>query len=196
VVYVILPLLFRVEYTAVGTLPQGAILDSRTGEFTWKPNYEQAGEHVLKFQAKDPGGAITSSTGETIRFVKDATGRLQQITAPDGSLVRYTYEGGNLVAARNLSTGNASRYGYTDSLLTLASGNPGTPGSAIAYGATPQILAVKGDLGGAVQWNGQSNSGVGNERYTFSLRDSELSSTAEGIVLVAVDVTGGGDGVI
>ncbi len=102
---------------------------------------------------------ITSSTGETIRFVKDAKGRLQQITGSNGTLVSYTYEGGNLVAASNLSTGNASRYGYTEELLTLASGNPGTSGSIISYGATPQVSAVKGDLGGAVQWNGKITSG-------------------------------------
>ncbi|NJR16287.1 MAG: tandem-95 repeat protein [Calothrix sp. CSU_2_0] len=150
---------------------------------------EQVAANGTRLVYSDSG--ITSSTGETIRFVKDAQGRLEQVTAPDGTLIRYTYEGDNLVAARNLSTGNASRYGYTDSLLSLASGNPGTPGSAIAYSTnTPQISTIKADLGGAVLWNGSTVTGVGNERYTFSLRDGEIESTATGVVLVGVDVTG------
>ncbi len=42
---------------------------------------------------------ITSSTGETVRFVKDSQGRLTQITAPDGSVEVYGYDDqGNLVS--------------------------------------------------------------------------------------------------
>ncbi|WP_460202278.1 DNA/RNA non-specific endonuclease [Scytonema sp. NUACC21] len=162
---------------------------------------EQIATNGTRLVYSDSG--ITSSTGETIRFVQDAQGRLEQITTPDGTLVKYTYEGSHLVAARNLSTGNVSRYGYsspspslppsnTPSLLTLATGNPGTPGSVISYGATPQVLTVGGDLGGAVQWNGQVINGVGTERYTFSLRDTEISATATGIVLVSVNAEGDG----
>lgn len=57
---------------------------------------------------------ITSSTGETVRFVKDSAGRLTQVVAPDGSLVVYGYDTqGNLVSARNLASGESSRYGYS-----------------------------------------------------------------------------------
>ncbi|MCC5669346.1 putative Ig domain-containing protein [Nostoc sp. CHAB 5784] len=44
-------------YSAVSPLPNGASFDPRTGKFTWKPNYEQAGEYVLNFAATDPQGA-------------------------------------------------------------------------------------------------------------------------------------------
>lgn len=66
---------------------------------------------------------ITTDTGETIRFVKDELGRLTEITTSDGSSVIYTYEDSNLIAARNLTLGQSSRYGYSEGeeqRLTLA----------------------------------------------------------------------------
>lgn len=128
-----------------------------------------------------------------MRFVKDDAGRLTQITAPDGSLVVYSYDAlGNLVSARNLASGQASRYGYSSNLLTLATGTPGTAGEAITYSATPQVLPVLADLGSAAQFTGKTiNDSVGeSDRFTFSLRDSELRSTATGTVLLGVELQG------
>src|SRR5262249_57241624 len=48
---------------------------------------------------------ITASTGESIQFVHDDSGRITTIIAPDGSRVVYTYDrSGHLLAARNLVT--------------------------------------------------------------------------------------------
>ncbi|MGB6300739.1 MAG: putative Ig domain-containing protein, partial [Rivularia sp. (in: cyanobacteria)] len=138
---------------------------------------------------------ITSSTGEMVQFVNDEQGFLKEIIAPDGTKVVYDYLDGNLVAARNLSTGDVRRYGYNDSLLTLVTGNPGSNGKAIAYNEVPQITDIQRDLGGVVQWNGYTvngNSTGGIEQYTFGLRSGEIESTATGIVLVSAEVTGGG----
>ena len=138
---------------------------------------------------------ITSSTGETVQFVNDEQGFLKEVIAPDGTKVVYDYQDGNLVAARNLSTGDVRRYGYNDSLLTLVSGNPGSGGKAIAYDEVPEITDIQRDLGGVVQWNGYTvngNSTGGIEQYTFGLRRGEIESTATGIVLVSAEVTGGG----
>lgn len=37
-------------------LPAGATLDARSGEFTWTPNFTQAGEYTLNFKISDPAG--------------------------------------------------------------------------------------------------------------------------------------------
>ena len=44
-------------YSAVSELPSGAKLDSRTGEFKWKPNYGQAGDYKLEFAVTDSNGS-------------------------------------------------------------------------------------------------------------------------------------------
>ncbi|MEH2057548.1 MAG: putative Ig domain-containing protein [Nostoc sp.] len=117
---------------------------------------EQIGVNGTRLIYSDSG--ITSDTGETVRFVKDEKGRLTQITAPDGSLVVYSYDTeGNLVSARNLASGQSSRYGYSSNLLTLATGTPGTAGEAITYSTTPQVSPVLADLGSAAQFQSNTN---------------------------------------
>ncbi|MGF1676248.1 MAG: hypothetical protein ACFCUV_21565 [Rivularia sp. (in: cyanobacteria)] len=128
-----------------------------------------------------------------MQFVNSEQGLLKQVIAPDGTQVIYDYLDGNLVAARNLSTGDVRRYGYSDSGLTIVTGNPGSSGSAISYGTTPEVTSILSDLGGAVGWNGATisgNSSEGIDRYTFGLRDGEIESTSTGIVLVSAEVTG------
>src|SRR5207244_9581887 len=77
-------------------------------------------------------------------------------------------------------------------LLTLAGASPGAPGTAISHNPTPQILPTVADLGSAVRFTGNVQAGTlsagGTDRYTFSLRDSELRSTASGIVLLELSV--------
>ena len=133
---------------------------------------------------------ITSSTGETVSFVKDSQGRLTQITAPDGTTIIYKYDNvGELIAVRNLAQGKSTRYGYSNGELTIVSGETG---EAIEYGTTPVVSPIKADLGTATQFTGSVVSGhlTGKEGYTFSLRDSELLSTATGVVLLGVQVQG------
>lgn len=133
---------------------------------------------------------ITASTGETIRFVKDAIGRLTSITAPDGTKLVYRYDlDGQLIAAQNLQQGTSTRYGYAEERLILVTGEPGV---AIVYGATPVISPVMADLGSASQFTGALINGSVTNRslYSFSLRDSELESTATGMVLLSVEVQG------
>ncbi|MGF1676258.1 MAG: putative Ig domain-containing protein, partial [Rivularia sp. (in: cyanobacteria)] len=152
---------------------------------------EQVAANGISLVYSDSG--ITSSTGETVQFVNNEQGFLKQVIAPDGTKVIYDYLDGNLVAVRNLSTGNVQRYGYSDSLLTLVTGNPGTNGNAISYGTTPEVSPILSDLSGVVQWNGTTisgNSSEGIDRYTFGLRDGEIQSTVTGIVLVGVETQG------
>ena len=54
-------------------------------------------------------------SGEAIVLLRDASKRVTTAIALDGTRVIYTYdEAGRLVAARNLATGAAARYGYAD----------------------------------------------------------------------------------
>ncbi|MGF1675356.1 MAG: putative Ig domain-containing protein, partial [Rivularia sp. (in: cyanobacteria)] len=151
---------------------------------------EQIAANGISLVYSDSG--ITSSTGETVQFVNSEQGFLKQVIAPDGTKVIYSYEDGNLVAARNLSTGNVQRYGYNDSGLNIATSNDGT-GKTITYDNTPQEFSLQSDLGGVVGWNGSTINGNltnGIDRYTFGLRDGEIESTATGIVLVGVETQG------
>ncbi|MBE9012320.1 putative Ig domain-containing protein, partial [Pseudanabaenaceae cyanobacterium LEGE 13415] len=142
---------------------------------------------------------ITSLNGESVRIVRGENGRIDRIVAPDGSQLVYSYENGNLVAARNLATGDGERYGYDHQnphQLTIVSARPGEAGTAIQYGATISTSEIELDLGSAIGFNGRSVAGSvvagQRDRVTFSLRDSELASTSRGFVLVGVEVTGTG----
>ncbi|MEH2238975.1 hypothetical protein [Nostoc sp.] len=63
-----------------------------------------------------------------------------------------------------------------------------------AYSTIPQVSLVLADLGSAAQFTGKTTSdslAVGeSDRFTFSLRDSELRSTATGTVLLGVELQG------
>src|SRR6185437_9026831 len=96
---------------------------------------------------------ITSATGESIRFARDAQGRIVSAQAPDGTRLVYAYNAtGDLVSAHVPASGQGSRYGYTATephQLTLITGN-GT-GSAVRYGSVTQVLPLTADLGGTAQ---------------------------------------------
>ncbi|WP_404783509.1 putative Ig domain-containing protein [Altericista sp. CCNU0014] len=155
---------------------------------------EQVNPNGSRFAFSD--GGIVSSTGESIRFVQDDRGRLTQITASNGATVSYTYDDlGNLTMVRNLSQGVSQRYGYDAAhRLTLASAL-GQSGESVVYGAgAPLVRSIQADLGGVYQFmsagavSGSLNAGE-TQRYTFSLRDSEIQTTAADFVLIGVDVS-------
>lgn len=126
---------------------------------------------------------VTSSMGEAVRFVKDAIGRLTQVVGTDGTVVQYGYDGAQLVSVRNLALGLASRYGYdADGKLAIEVGKPGEAGIALVNQVP---LPVAADLGSAVQFTEQQTNVTG-QRYSFSLRQSELESTATKVVLLGV----------
>jgi hypothetical protein len=63
-------------YSAISQLPTGAKLDSRTGEFKWKPNYGQAGEYTLQFAVTDSHG---SQDIKEVEIVVNNVNRLPKI---------------------------------------------------------------------------------------------------------------------
>lgn len=136
-----------------------------------------------------------------MRFKTDGAGRLTgrtssggdlqrqpltRITAPDGTSIVYDYdEAGNLVGARNLALGDSVRYGYGESGLNLIAGDTG---EAVSYFETPVVKAIEEDLGTASAFVGRTITGNGNDLYSFALRESEINSTASGLVLLGVDI--------
>ena len=117
--------------------------------------------------------------------------RLEQITTPDGTAIGYSYdELNNLIGVRNIISGEAVRYGYSDKGLNLIAGDTG---EAIAYYDTPQVLPVRDNLGTAREFIDNpliQDSPDDSDLYTFSLRESEINSTATDFVYLGVDVEG------
>src|SRR5262249_24640495 len=126
----------------------------------------------------------------------DAAGRLTSITAPDGRQVVYDYDGtGNLAAVHDLAAGQSIHYGYSPDdahLLTLTVPSSGQGGTLIRYEPLPQTVPVLADLGRASRFAGSARGGAlttgAVDRYAFSVRDSELRSTATGTILLGVEV--------
>ncbi len=161
--------------------------------------------HLGIISQKAPGGTtiyvgdsgLVTTSGEAIQFVYDNAGRIDRVVAPDGRVVVYTYsDQGDLIAARTLTTGASSRYGYdltTPHQLTTTLKPDGT-GSAIVHStlAPPTIFPIADNLGTATNFDGQTVSGAladgASARHAFSVRASEINSTATGEVLIRVSV--------
>jgi len=154
----------------------------------------QIAANRVKLTYSDSG--IISPSGELVSFIQDAEGRLSQISAPDGRIITYKYDAqGNLINARNLALAQSNYYSYAaDHRLTLVAA-ANQPGATISYNIPqPQVTTLTGNLGSAFQFNPTVTQGefkTGEiQRYSFSVRQSEVNSTATGIVLLGVEVKG------
>jgi YD repeat-containing protein len=160
-------------------------------------------------------GITAVGTGETVQFVwgsspltPDAS-RLTSVTGPDGHKIVYTYDQQrNLVSARDLLTGDTSRYGYSSvnspltidhSPLTLIT-HTGQPGQVIEYpsivnGHSSSVTSlIKTDLGAAIMYLQQpylgSLSAGSVDQLVFAVRPSEINATPSGDVYIGVIVEG------
>ncbi len=144
--------------------------------------------HVL--HVSDSG--ITAADGETIRFVKDAEGRIAAIQAPNGETVNYVYDAaGQLAEVVSSTRGVLDRYGYDATLGTLSvASRPAGVSAAYLPGQPPQLVPLTGDFGDALQFDGhpitQTMPRGGEQDYSFSLSDAEVHSTNTGSVIVRV----------
>ena len=140
------------------------------------------------------GSGISSSSGDAVRFIRDADGRITTIEAPDGTRMVYAYDDqGNLASAHNTVSGQSSRYGYAlndPHLLTLATAPAAGTGAAVTYGTTVHTVPLTADLGGTSQFLASNKTGSlaagATASFAFLLTAAELASTPSGTVLVGV----------
>jgi hypothetical protein len=147
----------------------------------------------VRLAVSDSG--ITGPDNESLRWMRDGSGALRQVTTPDGRSFLYGYDiDGNLASVRNLEAASSQRYGYAEPAshrLTLATGPSG--GAAIGYGDTVSVDPVKADLGAALGYLAAPRSATlaaGEEHlYSLATRDSEVVLPASSAVLLGVIVT-------
>ncbi|MGM0485754.1 MAG: putative Ig domain-containing protein [Planctomycetota bacterium] len=135
---------------------------------------------------------IFGDDGTSINFVRDAANRIVSATTSAGDRVAYTYdESGNLVSVREIGSPDVTRYAYDRDdthLLRVVSTPDG--GEAIDTGTPITTEPIEADLSSSIHFGGQTVTGTlaadQTLRYTFNIRQSELTSTESGKVLVAV----------
>jgi len=121
-------------------------LTYRYDQFTGLQDVTDRNQNVLTYTAD----GITSSTGVSIRFHRDAQGRITAIEDPDGNTLRYTYDAaGDLVGVED-QVGNRSTYGYLASpphYLTTNSCPSGVCIASTAYDAAGRLVSLTDSLG-------------------------------------------------
>lgn len=83
------------RYAALSPLPLGSFFDESNGRFEWIPGYDQAGEYLLRFEARDPAGATDVLD---VPVVVDDLNRLPALTFTNhlallGEPLAFTLEG-------------------------------------------------------------------------------------------------------
>ena len=143
----------------------------------------------VRLMVTDSG--VSASNGDMLRFVTGDGGRIGAVVQANGDVFTYDYDAqGRLIAARNLSAAQSTRYAY-DSSGRLSLVSAATGGAAIVYGATTTVLQpLNGDLGAALSYVGATQTGSlatgDTNRYAFSVRQSEIDATPGGAVLLGV----------
>ncbi|HND23400.1 MAG TPA: putative Ig domain-containing protein, partial [Rhodocyclaceae bacterium] len=140
---------------------------------------------------------LVASTGETVQFTLNHAGAIERAALSDGRQYLYDYDAqGRLVSVRNLEAATSLRYGYEAGALgrlTLVTGSGA--GALYTYGPSGVGQApISGDLGSSVNYlatpvNGSLIAGE-VDHYAFTLRPSELASTASGSVYLGIVVEG------
>ncbi|MFA7603825.1 MAG: CARDB domain-containing protein, partial [Novosphingobium sp.] len=141
-------------------------------------------------------GGVTALGGVGLQFLRDAQGRVSQVSGPGGLSVVYEYDvAGNLSAMRDLSTGAGVRYGYSDGRLAIEIPSEGA-GRRIGYGPDGRVTtaSVRADLGAAATFTGQPFGGTltagAHDSYAFTVRESELAGLAGRALILRVATTG------
>lgn len=94
------------------------------------------------------GSGVHASTGESITFTKDVTGRITRVTQPGGQVVNYTYStAGDLIAVRYP---DGFTIGYTYDAAHHVTGSTGDGGKALStveYDAAGRVVALTDGAG-------------------------------------------------
>ncbi|MFL6162034.1 MAG: RHS repeat-associated core domain-containing protein [Jatrophihabitantaceae bacterium] len=89
------------------------------------------------------GSGVHASTGESITFVKDVTGRITKVTEPGGQAIDYSYSVAGDLAGVHYPDGFTIGYSYDAAHhLTGTTGSGGRAISAVEYDAAGRVAAI------------------------------------------------------
>ncbi len=146
-------------YSAVNPLPTGATFDEHIGLFSWKPNFEQAGEYDFKFAATDTSGA------------KDPSDVIVRVANVDRTPSIY-------ISNHAVAPGQKLKFlvaGFDpDSNTTLTYTADSLPVGATLDSATGQFTWTPGA--------GQ----LGDYSVNFTVSDGELTASTQALLKVAI----------
>ncbi len=187
----------EITYSARG-LPNGAILDETTGDFSWVPTYSDAGEHFVTFDAQSNGlaasetititvyGSAASSEGSAISELSGSDISSSSITLTWSNsadiatvdLYRDSVLIGNVTAPTStyVDTGLASDTSYSYSLLPHYIN--GTQG--IVASITLSTSSSSSSSSGSDSSSGGSSSGGGSGGSSSASTSSKSSSSGGG----------------
>jgi RHS repeat-associated protein/uncharacterized repeat protein (TIGR01451 family) len=92
------------------------------------------------------GSGVHASTGQSITFVKDVTGRITKITQPDGQEIHYGYSPGGDLTSVQYPGGVTASYTYDQHRLVSSAGG-GKPTSTVQYDASGRAVAITDGAG-------------------------------------------------
>jgi RHS repeat-associated protein/uncharacterized repeat protein (TIGR01451 family) len=94
------------------------------------------------------GSGVHASTGESITFTKDVTGRITRVTQPGGQAVDYTYSAAGDLASAHYPDGFTIGYRYdADHHLIGSTGDGGRALSTVEYDAAGRVVAITDGTG-------------------------------------------------
>ena len=94
---------------------------------------------------------VTSSTGPSIAYTRDGSGRITQVNGPGGQVVRYAYSAaGDLVSVTDLN-GNLTTFAYDSSHDLQSATGPGGPLQTQRYDSAGRLVAVTDANGNTTQ---------------------------------------------
>jgi YD repeat-containing protein len=142
---------------------------------------------------------IVASNGQRVQFSLNGDGFIERVVADDGRQFLYEYDAqGRLLAVRDLEAARSLRYGYEEGALgRLAMVATAEAAACSTYRGTGVAeQAITADLGASLGYLATPLAGhlAAGEKasFAFTLRESELASTASGSVYLGLIVEGSG----
>src|SRR6266851_5561497 len=90
---------------------------------------------------------IHSSSGASLTYTRDGSGRITQITGPSGQLLSYTYSSAGDLATSNDPNGNQTTYTYDSNHDLLKAVGGGQPLQTLRYDSSGRLVAITDALG-------------------------------------------------
>jgi RHS repeat-associated protein len=98
-------------------------------------------------------GGIIHSAGKSVTFIRDAQGRIGQITDPEGHLYQYAYDANGDLVSYTDPVGNTTRYAYNASHGLLDIQDPaGNHAARNEYDATGRLIATTDAQGNRIEF--------------------------------------------